>query len=196
MPLGRRPKSAVRTGRSYRQSFRRRSSGGTTTRLIAELVDDSRLVTLTGPGGVGKTRLAFEVARAGRTAPRTRRLRRRTGSASTNPAAVPDLIVASLGLIADGRTAVDMLTAVGALDVLIVLDNAEHVIERPWPPSSASWPVVRQLAILATSRERLALDGEQVWTVAPLASAGPMHPLRRCSANAPVPSGQCRTTRW
>ena len=87
------------------------------TRLIVELLDDSRLVTLTGPGGVGKTRLAFEVARLVAE-------RHEFGACVVelapvdDPAAVPDLIVASLGLIADGRPSVDTLAGIGALDVL------------------------------------------------------------------------------
>ena len=81
--------------------------------------------------------------------------------------------MASLGLIADGRPSADSLAGIGALDVLVVLDNAEHVIEAVAAASElilAGGPVAR---ILATSRERLALDGELVWAVAPLAVAGP-----------------------
>ena len=76
----------------------------------------------------------------------------------------------TLGLTADGRPAVDILPSVGDLDVLIVLDNAEHVID------AAAAAVERILSggpsarVLATSREPLALDGEHVWTVAPLAT--------------------------
>ena len=98
------------------------------TRLIVELLDHSRLVTLTGPGGVGKTRLALEVARRATE-------RYELGACVVElapvdePAAVPDFVVASLGLIADGRPSVEILTGIGALDVLIVLDNAEHVID-------------------------------------------------------------------
>ena len=89
------------------------------------------------------------------------------------PAAVPDLIVASLGLIADGGPSLDMLTGIGALDVLIVLDNAEHVIEAVAAAVELILAGGRVARILVTSRERLALDGELVWAVAPLAVAGP-----------------------
>ena len=53
---------------------------------------------------------------------------RRAGTVE-NPAAVADVIVAALGLTADGRPAAELLPSVGDLDVLIVLDNAEHVID-------------------------------------------------------------------
>jgi predicted ATPase len=141
------------------------------TTLIAELVGNARLVTLTGPGGVGKTRLALEVAH--RAAELTELGACLVELASVaNPAAVPDIIVAALGLTADGRPAVDILPSVGDLDVLIVLDNAEHVID------AAAGAVDRILSggpsarVLTTSREPLALEGEHVWTVAPLATAG------------------------
>jgi predicted ATPase/DNA-binding SARP family transcriptional activator len=147
------------------------------TTLIDELVGTTRLVTLTGPGGVGKTRLALEVAR--RAAERTELGACLVELASVaNPAALPDTIVATLGLAADGRPAVDILPAVGDFDVLIVLDNAEHVIEGVAATVEcilAGGPAAR---ILTTSRERVAVNGEHVWTVAPLASD---------SAEAPAP---------
>ena len=95
------------------------------------------------------------------------------------PATVPDVVVASLGLTPDGRPAVELLPKIGALDLLIVLDNAEHVIE------GVAATVERILAggaaarILATSRERVAVDGEHVWTVAPLASDTAQSPASR-----------------
>jgi predicted ATPase/DNA-binding SARP family transcriptional activator len=142
------------------------------TKLIDELLTaTTRLVTLTGPGGVGKTRLAIEVAR--RAAERIELGACVVELASiTDPANVPDLVVATLGLTADGRPAVDIVPMIGSLDVLIVLDNAEHVIDAAAATVEqilSSGPTVR---VLATSREPLSLDGEHVWTVAPLAAAG------------------------
>ena len=141
------------------------------TTLIAELVGNTRLVTLTGPGGVGKTRLALEVAR--RTAQRTELGACLVELASVaNPAAVPDTIVATLGLTADGRAAVDILPSIGDLDVLIVLDNAEHVIDATAAAVERILSGGASARVLATSREPLAIEGEHVWTVAPLATAG------------------------
>jgi predicted ATPase/DNA-binding SARP family transcriptional activator len=142
------------------------------TRVLVDLVGTTRLVTLTGPGGVGKTRLALEVAR--RAAPRAELGACFVELASVaDPAAAPDMIVTALHLTAHGRPAADLLASVGELDVLLVLDNAEHVVD------AAASAVVRILAggaaarVLATSREPLGLEGEHVWTVTPLTTAGP-----------------------
>jgi predicted ATPase/DNA-binding SARP family transcriptional activator len=145
------------------------------TRLLVELVEHARLVTLIGPGGVGKTRLALEVAQ--RVA-----ARRELGAcvvelASTeDPTAVPDVVAGALGLSADGRPATGILPLVGPLDVLVLLDNAEHVIDAVASSAQhilAGGPAAR---ILVTSHERLALTGEHVWTVAPLGTAGATAP--------------------
>jgi len=146
--------------------------------LIVDLLGRARLVTLTGPGGVGKTRLALEVA--GRAAERTALGACMIELAPVeDPAAVPDVVVASLGLTAEGRPAVEILPRIGALDLLLVLDNAEHLID------SVAATVTRVLTggpsarVLVTSRERVALDGEHVWAVAPLATTGPEAPAAR-----------------
>jgi len=90
---------------------------------VVRLITENRLVTLVGPGGVGKTRLALEAARAGS-----------AGFADGgclvelapvgDPAAVPAAIAAALGLPDPSRLA----DVIGDRDLLIVLDNCEHVI--------------------------------------------------------------------
>ena len=148
------------------------------TDVVVELLDHARLVTLTGPGGVGKTRLALEVAR-----------RASDGyelgacfielTPVENPAAVADVVVAALGLTSYGRPAAELLANIGALEVLIVLDNAEHVID------GVADTVERVLAggsaarMLTTSRERVAVNGEHVWSVAPLATSSSESPAAR-----------------
>src|ERR687891_1398497 len=165
--------------------------------LIIDLLGRARLVTLTGPGGVGKTRLALEIA--GRAAEGTALGACMVELAPVeDPAAVPDVVVASLGLTAEGRAAAEVLPRVGALDLLLVLDNAEHLVD------SVAAAVTRVLTggpsarVLVTSRERLALDGEHVWAVAPLATTGPEAPgarlfLERASAVGAAPQDELVT---
>ena len=164
-------------------------------KLIAELVCNTRLVTLTGPGGVGKTRLALEVARG--TAQRTELGSCLVELASVaNPAAVPDAIVTTLGLSADGRAAVDILPSVGDLDVLIVLDNAEHVIDAT---AAAVECILSGGAVSSRPRHEPGAAGDR--RRAPLDRRAARHRGRRCirgdpiSRSAPPPSGPRPTTR-
>jgi predicted ATPase/class 3 adenylate cyclase len=154
---------------------------------VAELLRRSRLVTLTGPGGTGKTRLAIGVA--GEEVARFR-----DGafvvdlSAVTDPAVVPSKIATTLGVREDPtqgqvKTLADHLRA---RETLLVLDNLEQVIEAA--------EVVHQLLdaapglrVLATSRVPLHLSGEHEYRVEPLplpdpASAGALEALSRCES--------------
>ena len=127
-----------------------------------------RCITLTGPGGIGKTRLALEVAR--QVAPTLA-----AGPAwvaldgVTTPAAVPEMV----------RSALDVRNAggdpVGALieelrdrDVLLVLDNCEHLVDACADLVAALLAGTSGLRVLSTSRERLGVEGETVWPVLPL----------------------------
>jgi len=134
---------------------------------IARLLRTSQLVTLVGPGGVGKTTLARELSEAlGGAFPggvRLVRLAPISESASIVHVLGRDTRVGDVG--ADERALVE---AIASLDALLVLDNCEHLI------AEASRLVGRILAcggpvrILATSRERLGISGEHVWPLAPL----------------------------
>jgi predicted ATPase len=134
---------------------------------------ERRLVTLTGPGGTGKTRFAIETASRVRyefldgvffvaLAP------------ITNPDLVAVAIADTLGIKLDpSRPAVDAVKADLAIkDMLLVLDNLEQVL----PAASTISDLLRAttlLKVLATSREALHISGEQEFPVPPLATPEP-----------------------
>lgn len=128
-----------------------------------------RLVTLTGPGGIGKTRLAVEVAsRQSETFPDGVWLVEL--SAIRDPALVPAAVAATLGLSdLAGGTIVDVLvTFLKHRSTLLILDNCEHLIAACSSLISALAPPCVGLRILATSRQTLRVYGEVDWRVPPL----------------------------
>ena len=129
---------------------------------VRALLAEARLVTLVGPGGVGKTRLAAELA-VGWQAPDGTWLAELAGI--TDPAEVPAAVCAALGL---RPAAAELAAQLAGRQLLIVLDNCEHLLDacaRLAQEVLGCCPAVR---ILATSREPLTTAGEQVYPVAPL----------------------------
>ncbi|GGS36397.1 BTAD domain-containing putative transcriptional regulator [Actinokineospora fastidiosa] len=133
-----------------------------------------RLVTLTGPGGVGKTRLALAVAHElsypdGVWLVELAAIRPSPDAASPAPA---EAIAAALGMRDEGgraREPVEHLTeALRGRELLLVLDNCEHVVESVAKLASVLLREVPGLRVLATSREPLAISGELAYAVAPL----------------------------
>lgn len=143
---------------------------GDCERVLA-LLERERLVTLVGPGGVGKTRLALEVAATdpGRSEHGTRVVELARVARGEE---VPDLVVTALGLAGDGEDAMDVLARARRLELLVVLDNAEHVVGAVVELVEHLLSTDGAMRLLVTSRERLGVDGEHVWSVAPLAVAG------------------------
>jgi non-specific serine/threonine protein kinase len=139
------------------------------TAVLLELLDTTRLLTLTGAGGSGKTRLALEVAsRARREYP--------DGvawvelAALSNPELVPHHVTDALRVRRDGaRSAEDALVeALGDRKVLLVLDNCEHLVDACARMAETLLKRCPELQILATSREPLGIAGERTWLVPPL----------------------------
>ena len=133
---------------------------------VAKLLADQRLLTLTGPGGCGKTRLALEAAREVvygfedgtwwvRLAP------------LSEPDLVPRAVASALGVReAAGRPLDEVLVEhLKARKTLLVLDNCEHLIEACAQLVETLLRSCEHLRVLATSREALGTAGERAWLV-------------------------------
>ncbi len=150
-------------------------------REISELkgllaADGTRLLTLTGPGGGGKTRLAtavaFEVVEGFEDGVWW------VGLASlSDPTLVPQALASALEVReASGRPLTETLVEhLKPKRTLLVLDNCEHLIDACAALVDTLLRSCPGLKILATSREALGVAGERVWVVPPLASPDPLH---------------------
>ena len=141
---------------------------------VAGLLDGSRLVTITGPGGVGKTRLAIEVARqvAGRFADGACLVEL---AAVQEPALVPAAVAAALGIpqAPDLSVADSLAAAVGRLQVLLVLDNCEHLVGAVADLCETMLLAADDVRVLASSQEPLRVAGETRYRLAPLSVPQP-----------------------
>jgi predicted ATPase len=130
------------------------------------LLKNHRLVTLTGVGGVGKTRLALEVA--------SRVVSEFTDgifvielAPVTDPAAVPEAVAAVLGITQQpGMTVADSIAAASqGRERLLMFDNCEHILDAAAELIEVILTQSDTVKILATSREGLRLADEQLWPV-------------------------------
>ena len=143
---------------------------------IAGVLETQRLLTLTGVGGVGKTRLAIETARhlsaseregevfvielapldsPARLAPAVQRSVRSVRPDIARPAAGSSAFEVTVQLLSDR-------------DALLVLDNCEHLLDAAAAMIASLLVRCPRLRVLATSRQPLGVDGETVWPVPPL----------------------------
>jgi non-specific serine/threonine protein kinase len=138
---------------------------------IAELLTSQRLVTLTGSGGTGKTRLAFQVAMGVQN-------RFPHGiwlvelAPLTDPALVLQAVASVLGLReeADRSLLVVLSDYLRSRTLLLVLDNCEHLVDACAYLAEALLRVCSQIHILASSREALGIAGEAPFRVPPLST--------------------------
>src|SRR5438067_6772112 len=137
---------------------------------VRRRLDSTHLLTLTGAGGVGKTRLALEIAHAvvqdypdGVWLVDLAALR--------ESSLVPQAVARALGLPEQPAQPVDetLLTALRDRHLLLVVDNCEHLLDACARLLDLLLRYCPGVRVLATSREALRLDGEAVWPVQPLA---------------------------
>ncbi|HTT81873.1 MAG TPA: winged helix-turn-helix domain-containing protein [Rhizomicrobium sp.] len=142
----------------------------TELRILSELMLQNSLVTLVGPGGVGKTRLALQAANES--------ANRFKGGAwlvelasLTEGTATAGAVATALGIqIGEGAAPVDTLARrLAGRNLLVVLDNCEHMVASCAPLCEALLAVAPGVRIIATSREPLSCLGEQIFEVPPLA---------------------------
>ncbi|HEV2216478.1 MAG TPA: tetratricopeptide repeat protein [Candidatus Dormibacteraeota bacterium] len=154
---------------------------------LQRLSEKHRLVTLTGPGGVGKTSLAIAVA-----AERARKLKHGAWfcdlAATSDPSLVPNAVAGALG--APEQPGAPVMEAIGSWisdrSLLLVLDNCEHLASACATLAESLLSAYPGLRLIATSRETLDARGEVVWTVNPLmvpdAASGPARVIARSPA--------------
>jgi predicted ATPase len=135
---------------------------------VARLLDECRLATVTGPGGVGKTRLAAEVAErvADRFADGVWLVELAT---VLDPAQIPAATAAVLGVREQPGVAVtdSLAEMLGRQQMLLVLDSCEHMAGAAAEMCAALLQVADDVRILATSREPLGVAGEARYRLPP-----------------------------
>jgi predicted ATPase/DNA-binding SARP family transcriptional activator len=130
---------------------------------LHRLLATERLVTLVGAGGVGKTRVALEVAHS-------------AGAATvlllapvTDPAGIPHALAGALNLtVVQGDVLAACLAVLGDRPGLLVVDNCEHLLDAVRDTVGRVLAACPRLSVLATSREPLGLAPEYVFRLAPL----------------------------
>jgi predicted ATPase/class 3 adenylate cyclase len=137
---------------------------------VGDLIGAHRLVTIVGPGGCGKTRLALEVA--------TTLLDRAADGVwlvDLAPLREPPDVASAVALAVGAREAppepveATILRAIADRSMVLLLDNCEHVLDTVAPLAETLLRSTEGLTVLATSREPLGIVGEQLYRIPPMA---------------------------
>ena len=133
---------------------------------LMRLLATARMLTLTGPGGVGKTRLAFQVACDVLQGYRDGVWVVELG-ALTDSQLVPHTVAAALGVIEQSATALSatLADALRRRRLLLILDNCEHLVGACAELAGMLLRACPDMRVLATSRQPLGVAGEVVWRV-------------------------------
>lgn len=153
---------------------------------VKELLQQTRLLTLTGSGGCGKTRLALQVA-ADLLEDYPDGIWFIDLSVLTDPALVPSTVAATLGIHEESGqpTLTTLAEAMRSRTLLLVLDNCEHVVGACAQLAETLLRTCTALRILVTSREALGIAGEVAWRVPSLSLPQP-HELARIDSLARI----------
>jgi predicted ATPase/class 3 adenylate cyclase len=133
---------------------------------LVVLIETDRLVTLTGPGGSGKSRLALEVARSA--AGHGDHVWLAELAPLPDGGAVAQAVASAVGVELGPDPLRDLLARPEALVGLLVLDNCEHLLDTCSTLARMLLAAAPELRVLATSREPLGVAGEREWPVEPL----------------------------
>jgi predicted ATPase/DNA-binding SARP family transcriptional activator len=143
---------------------------------VRELLSRTRLLTLTGAGGSGKTRLAAEVV--------IREAREKGRDAAWvelatvhDAAMIEDAVLSALGVTERAETVAatqQLIHAIGDRPLLLVLDNCEHLVDACAALADMLLRECPALSVLATSRAVLGVSGETAWLVPPLSLPDPL----------------------
>jgi predicted ATPase/DNA-binding winged helix-turn-helix (wHTH) protein len=144
---------------------------------VVNLIGAHRLVTLTGVGGIGKTRLGFEAARH-----QLQNFTDGVWAVELAPLSDPDLVPATVAIALGIKLASNMASPQSVADALrskqlmLVLDNCEHLVDAVAQMTEALLRVNTAARVIATSREPLRIEGEWVYPVPPLTVPPEAHP--------------------
>jgi non-specific serine/threonine protein kinase len=139
---------------------------------LAKRLDTTRLLTLVGPGGIGKTRLAIQTV-----ANVADRFADGVFVVDVAPLTHPELLVQALAEALRLRTELDrqpqtaVLTLLAERQLVVLFDNCEHLVRASAELVEAVLQNCPEVRVVATSREPLGVEGEVLWRLAPLSEA-------------------------